>query len=112
MRLTYYSSCFYDFLPQGKPVVFYAPDKRIYELVHGVHQTIDDAAPGEICNTFEELVQTLDGDLSVPGVLGSAMVDRAAEKSGLAADRIIDAVLLGERPDGVFLEARSQAGVE
>ena len=40
------------------------------------------------------------------------MVDRAAEKSGLAADRIIDAVLLGEHPDGVFLEARSQAGVE
>lgn len=112
MLVTDYSSCFYDFLPQGKPVVFYVPDKKVYELVHGVHQTIDDVAPGEICNTFEELVQTLDGDLSVPGVLGSAMVDRAAEKSGLAADRIIDAVLLGERPDGVFLEARSQAGVE
>ena len=110
--VTDYSSCFYDFLPQGKPVVFYVPDKKVYELVHGVHQTIDDVAPGEICNTFEELVQTLDGDLSVPGVLGSAMVDRAAEKSGLAADRVIDAVLLGEHPAGVFLEARSQAGVE
>lgn len=110
--VTDYSSCFYDFLPQGKPVVFYVPDKKVYELVHGVHQTIDDVAPGEICNTFEELVQTLDGDLSVPGVLGSAMVDRAAEKSGLAADRVIDAVLLGEHPEGVFLEARSQAGVE
>jgi len=106
--VTDYSSCFYDFLPQGKPVVFYVPDKRIYELVHGVHQTIDDAAPGEICNTFEELAQTLDSDLSVPGVLGSAMVDRAAEKSGLAADRIIDAVLLGERPEGVFLEDDTQ----
>ena len=110
MLVTDYSSCFYDFLPQGKPVVFYVPDKEIYELVHGVHQTIDDAAPGEICNTFEELVQTLDSDLSVSRVLGSAMVDRVAEKDGLAADRIIDAVLLGKRPEGVFLEDDTQDG--
>ena len=107
--VTDYSSCFYDFLPQGKPVVFYAPDKRIYELVHGVHQTIDDAAPGHVCNTFEELARALDGDLSECKAPGPAMVDRVAEKSGLAADRIIDAVLLGKHPEGVFLEEDAQA---
>ena len=37
------------------------------------------------------------------------MVDRVAEKSGLAADRIIDAVLLGKHPEGVFLEEDAQA---
>lgn len=107
--VTDYSSCFYDFLPQGKPVVFYVPDKRIYELVHGVHQTIDDAAPGQVCNTFEELARALDGDLSECEAPGPAMVDRVAEKSGLAADRIIDAVLLGKHPEGVFLEEDAQA---
>lgn len=107
--VTDYSSCFYDFLPQGKPVVFYVPDKRIYELVHGVHQTIDDAAPGHVCNTFEELARALDGDLSECEAPGPAMVDRVAEKSGLAADRIIDAVLLGKHPEGVFLEEDAQA---
>ncbi len=106
--VTDYSSCFYDFLPQGKPVVFYVPDKRIYELVHGVHQAIDDVAPGQVCSTFAELAQALEGDLSECEAPGPAMVDRAAEKSGLAADRIIDAVLLGKRPEGVFQEDEAQ----
>ena len=101
--VTDYSSCFYDYLLFGKPVVFYVPDKVSYAITRGVQRTVDEMGPGAICNTFDEFVTTLaNGDYAHVDPDPSCL-DRALEGGMLACDRIIDTVLLGKDVPGVKL---------
>lgn len=100
--VTDYSSCFYDYLLLKKPVVFYTPDKVEYAAIRGFQRSVDELAPGVICDSFEELLAALRGKTYEGVNPHPSSVDRCAEGGMLASDRVIDAILLGERPEGVF----------
>lgn len=57
--ITDYSSNIYEFSLQKKPIIFYAFDKDEYELLRSVHRRLDDDAPGKVCQTFEEVIDTI-----------------------------------------------------
>lgn len=99
--VTDYSSCFYDFLLLKKPVVFYVPDKVSYEVIRGVQRTIDEMAPGVVCDTFSEFMDVLTTNEYESKEPDVSMIDRCMERSGYATDRVIDTVLLGKDVPGV-----------
>lgn len=102
--ITDYSSCFYDFLLLKKPVIFYMPDKKEYEITRGVQRPIEGFAPGLVVEDFASLLQTLrDGDYAA--IEPSAMaIDRAAEEGTmLNSDRVIDTIIYKKDVPGVKL---------
>ncbi|KAB1640714.1 glycosyl transferase [Adlercreutzia muris] len=101
--VTDYSSCFYDCLLLQKPVVFYVPDKVEYSATRGVQRSVDDMAPGVVCDTFDEFIDVLERAAYQSVAPDSSMIDRCLEHSGSAADRVIDAVLLEKEVPGVRL---------
>lgn len=103
--VTDYSSCFYDFLLLKKPVVFYVPDKIMYEVTRGVQRTVDEMAPGVVCDTFPEFMEVLATDAYDAVEPDPSMIDRCLEGSGLACDRVIDTILLGKDVPGVKMES-------
>lgn len=102
--VTDYSSCFYDYLLLEKPVVFYVPDKVIYSATRGIQRTVDEMAPGVICDTFEDFMNTLETSNYQAVEPDPSCIDRCIEGDMLASDRVIDVVLLGRDVPGVKLE--------
>ncbi|MCK9795029.1 CDP-glycerol glycerophosphotransferase family protein [Isoptericola sp. 4D.3] len=70
--VTDYSSAFIDYLLTGKPAVSFAYDYEAYQLERGGFYDLDLVFPGPICETFDELLDALDG-------LSSRTVDEAYE---------------------------------
>jgi CDP-ribitol ribitolphosphotransferase len=60
--ITDYSSTYYEYGLLKKPMLFYCFDKLIYENTRGVYQSVDDAAPGKVVNTFKELMIALENE--------------------------------------------------
>lgn len=102
--VTDYSSCFYDYLLLKKPVVFYTPDKVEYAAIRGFQRSVDELAPGVVCDSFEELLAVL-REKSYEGIEPHpSSIDRRAENGMLASDRVIDTILFGKKPFGVTSE--------
>lgn len=99
--VTDYSSCFYDCLLLEKPVVFYVPDKVEYSATRGVQHSVDDMAPGMVCDSFDDFMKVLETKSYAAVPPDPSMIDRCLEGTGYAADRVIDTVLLGEDVPGV-----------
>lgn len=102
--VTDYSSCFYDFLLLKKPVVFYVPDKVVYEATRGVQRTVDEMAPGVVCDTFERFIQVLATNAYEAVEPDVSMIDRCLERSGFASDRAIDTILFNKEVPGVKMK--------
>lgn len=99
--VTDYSSCFYDYLLLKKPVVFYTPDKIEYAAIRGFQRSVNELAPGVVCDSFEEFLVAL-RDKTYEGVNPHpSSIDRRAEGGMLASDRAIDTILLGKDVPGV-----------
>ncbi|MEA4921778.1 MAG: CDP-glycerol glycerophosphotransferase family protein [Eubacteriaceae bacterium] len=96
LLITDYSSCFYDFLLLGRPILFYVYDKIQYQATRGVHRPIDEVAPGKICNTFEELLSALENEDYGSAEAQDFLRDRASLSGKCASDRVIDRILLGQ----------------
>lgn len=102
--VTDYSSCFYDYLLLKKPVVFYTPDKIEYASIRGFQRSVDELAPGVVCDTFEGFIKALE-ERSYEGFKPHpSSIDRRAEGGMLASDRVIDSILFHQKPEGVFLD--------
>lgn len=99
--VTDYSSCFYDYLLLRKPVVFFVPDKTAYSLIRGVQRSVDELAPGVVCDTFDEFIDVLAHRRYESVTPHPSSIDRAAERGMLASDRAIDAIIYGRDVPGV-----------
>lgn len=64
--VTDYSSVYFDFLLLDRPVVFYAYDRESYEENPGFYLDYDEVTSGPVAETFDELLDTLDGVLTEP----------------------------------------------
>lgn len=102
--VTDYSSCFYDYLLLDKPVVFYTPDKEEYASIRGFQRSVDELAPGVVCDTFDEFMHVLEHNEYEGVTPHPSSIDRRAEGGMMASDRVIDVILLGRKPEGVFLD--------
>lgn len=92
--ITDYSSVLYEFSAMQKPMLFYTPDRVMYEATRGVHQSIKRTAPGKVCDTFDELMDSLEKqDYDYEKTVQFAQANFDHELSG-ATDRLIDSVLL------------------
>ena len=99
--VTDYSSCFYDYLLLGRPVLFFTYDRARYCATRGVHRPVDEVAPGRVCDSFDELMDAFEtgdfGDVDAADMLR----DKAADRDGLASDKVIDFILLGNEVPGI-----------
>jgi len=57
--ITDYSSAYYEYAMLIRPILFYTFDREFYERSRGVWQSVKEAAPGRVCDTFEELMAAL-----------------------------------------------------
>lgn len=102
--VTDYSSCFYDYLLLKKPVVFYTPDKVEYASIRGFQRSVDELAPGVVCDTFEDFLEVLEKESYLGFEPHPSSIDRCAEGGMLASDRVIDTILLNKDVLGVRKE--------
>lgn len=91
--ITDFSSNLYEFALHRKPMIFYAFDKDYYQLTRGVHRTLDDA-PGNVCETFEEVLDVLKHHSFDLQKLETFIKDSFPQESGNASDRLINEVIL------------------
>ena len=92
--ITDYSSNYYEYALMNKPIIFYTPDRELYEVSRGVHRSIKESAPGKVCDTFEELVKSIaekDFDFDKTSKF---VEDKFSDYNGNASDKVIDALLL------------------
>lgn len=92
--ITDYSSNIYEFSLHRKPMLFYAFDKEEYELMRGLHRTLDRHAPGKVCRTTEELLDAIGkGDFEMER-LYRFVRENFDNTEGLASDKVIDNIIL------------------
>lgn len=56
LLITDYSSNIFEFSLMRKPMMFFAYDKIQYSFSRGFHRDYEEAAPGKVCYTFEQLM--------------------------------------------------------
>ncbi|MEV6502646.1 bifunctional glycosyltransferase/CDP-glycerol:glycerophosphate glycerophosphotransferase [Streptomyces prunicolor] len=103
--VTDYSSIMFDYANLDRPIVVYADDWEVYRETRGVYFDLMEAPPGPVARTPEELAQVF-RDGSYAGAESSAL--RAEFRSrfcefddGLAAERVVRRVFLGEPPESI-----------
>lgn len=95
--ITDYSSNIYEFSLHRKPMLFFAFDKEEYELMRGLHRTLDRHAPGKVCRTTEELLEAIrTGDFEL-GRLHRFIRENFDETEGLSSDKVIDNIILKQK---------------
>lgn len=99
--ITDYSSCFYDFLLLGKPVVFFTYDRAVYSATRGVHRPIDKVAPGTICDDFDQLLETLKTENFSNIEAVNFLRDKCMTNKTLASDKVIDYILLHKQVEDI-----------
>lgn len=64
--ITDYSSVIYEYSLLERPMIFYAYDLEKYSAIRGMHRAYEEAAPGSIATTFDDLIALIrEPDLSV-----------------------------------------------
>ncbi|MFJ9543571.1 CDP-glycerol glycerophosphotransferase family protein [Streptomyces sp. NPDC101225] len=103
--ITDYSSIMFDYANLDRPVVVYADDWDVYRELRGVYFDVLEHPPGAVARTPGELARVF-RDGSWAGAESAAA--RAAFRArfcefddGLAAERVVRRVLLGEPPESI-----------
>lgn len=95
--ITDYSSNYFEYSLMKRPILFYTPDREIYELSRGVHRSVKECAPGKVCDTFEELMSALENqDYEIEKVY-KFVEDNFSNYDGHATDKAIDQILLRDK---------------
>lgn len=90
--VTDYSSIGFDFLPTGRPVVYYIPDAEEYAEGRGLYLH-PDRFPGKVCTTRNELVEALTNRSDLGSASSDTLALYASKEDGHASARTIDFML-------------------
>lgn len=93
LLITDYSSNYYEYALLKKPILFFTPDREIYELSRGVHRGVKESAPGKVCDTFEELKHALEQEDYEITKLYQFVEDNFSNYDNHATDRVIEQIL-------------------
>ncbi|MGW1168004.1 CDP-glycerol glycerophosphotransferase family protein [Streptomyces sp. NPDC002550] len=103
--VTDYSSIMFDYANLDRPIVVYADDWDVYRETRGVYFDLMAEPPGPVARTPEELAAVFaDGFYAgeEATALRTAFRERFCEfDDGLAAERVVRRVLLGEPPEAI-----------
>ncbi len=92
--ITDYSSNYFEYSLMKRPVLFYTPDRELYELSRGVHRSVKECAPGKICDTFDELMDALKNkDYEIEKIY-QFVEENFSNYDGHASDKAINEILL------------------
>ncbi len=99
--ITDYSSNIFEYSLMRKPMLFFAFDKIQYSFSRGFHRDYEEAAPGKVCYTFEQLMEALEKkDYEYEKV--EEYVEKHFDYIDThASDRVIDWILLGNIPEDI-----------
>ena len=59
IMITDYSSVIYEYSLLKRPMIFFAYDKDTYSIIRGFHNDFDTFAPGKICTTFDQVLESI-----------------------------------------------------
>lgn len=91
--VTDYSSIGFDFLPTGRPVVFYTPDFQRYTKERGLYLSLDEF-PGWTCSSTQELVSLISRGRELDALDSETTLERFSPmEDGSASRRTIDFML-------------------
>jgi CDP-glycerol glycerophosphotransferase (TagB/SpsB family) len=103
--ITDYSSIMFDYANLDRPVVVYVDDWDVYRETRGVYFDLPKSPPGPVARTPEELARVFsDGSWRGPEsrAARAAFRERFCQfDDGLAAERVVRRVLLGEPPESI-----------
>jgi len=78
-------------------MLFFAPDRAVYAATRGFHRDYEEAAPGRVCETFDEVVAAIrTGDFAQEKLARFRAENFDRIDTG-AADRVIDWLILEQR---------------
>ena len=97
--VTDYSSAMFDFAVTGKPIIVFAYDLAAYrDDLRGLYLDLETEAPGPVCRTTEELIETLlDAERATAGTASRYAQFRerfCSLDDGRASQRVIDRVFV------------------
>lgn len=90
--VTDYSSIGFDFLPTGRPVVYYVPDFDEYSSNRGLYLDPSNF-PGKVCFTREQLISTLSDPRKLAAVEEAVREKYVGLEDGAAAHRVLNFML-------------------
>ena len=101
LLITDYSSSIFEFSLMRKPMMFFAFDKIQYSFSRGFHRDYEDAAPGKVCYTFDELMDAFEKkDFEFEKVERYISHHFDYIDSG-ASDRVIDWIIYDKMPQDI-----------
>ena len=111
LLITDYSSNIFEYSLMRKPMLFFAFDEIQYSFSRGFHRDYEEAAPGKICRTFDEVLKAIEEqDFEYPKV--EEYVKKHFDYiDSHACDRVIDWIILGQLPDFVKKDLEADAAV-
>ena len=99
LLITDYSSNYFEYSLMKKPVLFFTPDRELYELSRGVHRSVKESAPGKVCDTFKEMMDAMRNEDYEVEKIYQFVEDNFSQYDGKATDKAIQYVL-GEELKG------------
>lgn len=100
--ITDYSSIFFDYLPTGKPVIFYTYDKMDYDKKRGMYLDLHDM-PGPICNNINDVLTSISNIESIhfgfQNKYHHTINKYCYNDDGNATRRFVDIVFLGKHAE-------------
>ena len=97
--ITDYSSSMYEYALMNKPMLAYAFDKTQYSLTRGFHRSYDDNVPGKVCETFNELLNSLESRDFQYDKHEIYMKNHFDYVDTSNSNRVIDWLILGNLPE-------------
>lgn len=92
--ITDYSSNIYDFSLLNRPIIFYTYDLDYYQIINKVHRPIREYAPGKVCTTFKEVIETIENKDFEMKKLERFREENFSIHNKTASDMIIDNIIL------------------
>lgn len=89
LLITDYSSNYFEYSLMKRPVLFFTPDREIYELSRGVHRSVKESAPGKVCDTFQEMMEAMRKEDYEVEKIYQFVRDNFANYDGCATDKAI-----------------------
>lgn len=92
LLITDYSSNYFEYSLMERPVLFFTPDREIYELSRGVHRSVKDSAPGKVCDTFEEMMEAMKNEDYEVEKIYQFVKDNFTNYDGHATDKALEQI--------------------
>ncbi len=99
LLITDYSSNIFEYSLMRKPMLFFAFDELQYSFARGFHRNYEEAAPGKVCHTFDELITAMENEDYEFQKVEEYIKHHFDYIDSHASDRVIDWILLDKLPE-------------